>query len=185
MSGGLLLLLNKENLTIMKTELKQEITTTFGQLYQTLSLFTQSEINVIPFEGCWTPGQVIKHIIITMSGLQAICDNNTQKLSGNPDEKVSTLKGIFLDFSTKYNSPDYVYPETKEYDKMELISTLKKIEKEMLDIAENYDLTLTCMDFEVPGLGNLTIYELLTFCIVHTKRHIHQLKNIFESLAKS
>lgn len=163
----------------MKTELKQDIGTTFGQFSDTVSLFTQSEVNQIPFEGSWTAGQVARHIIKATSGLRQVCEANTQKLAANYDEKIPALQGIFLDFNTKYDSPDFIYPEDREYDKTELISSLQRIEKEMQHIAENYDLTLTCMDFEIPGIGNLTIYELLFFCNVHAKRHLNQLKNIY------
>ncbi|WP_428232170.1 DinB family protein [Flavobacterium sp.] len=166
----------------MKSELQQEIKTTFEQLYQTLSLFEQNQINVVPFESSWTAGQVTKHIIKATSGFYQICNGKTQKLNGVPDEKVAVLEGIFLDFTTKYNSPDFIYPENKEYEKKELLSRLHKIEKEILDIAVNYDLTQTCLDFEIPGIGNLTIYELVSFAILHTKRHIHQLQNIQQKI---
>jgi len=166
----------------MKDELKVEISSTFEQLYQTLSLFTQGEINAIPFEGSWTSGQVARHIIKATSGLKQVCDNNTQKLAVNPEEKVPALKQLFLDFSTKMNSPEFIYPEEKDYDKERLLSTIKKIEEELLYIANNYDLSLTCMEFEMPGFGNLTIYELVSFAVVHTKRHIYQLTNIYKAL---
>lgn len=166
----------------MKEEFKIEIKSTFEQLYQTLSLFTENEINAIPFEGSWTSGQVTQHIIKATSGLNQVCTVNTEKLEGASDEKIPALQKIFLDFSTKYNAPEFIYPEDIEYHKNELISNLKEIEKEIIEITENYDLTLTCMDFEIPGLGNLTIYELITFCIVHTKRHTHQLQNIYKAI---
>lgn len=168
----------------MKNELKQEITATFEQLYKTISLFNQDEINTIPFEGSWTAGQVTRHIIKATSGFHKVCDSNTKKLEEAADKKIPALKEIFLNFSTKYDSPDFIYPETKEYDKIDLLSTLQKIEIEMLDIAENYDLSLTCLDFEIPGMGNLTIQELLNFGIFHTQRHIHQLKNIHSAIKK-
>ncbi|MGO4771849.1 DinB family protein [Flavobacterium sp. W22_SRS_FK3] len=166
----------------MKAEVKQEIAKTFEQLYKTLSPFTQDEINTIPFEESWTAGQVTRHVIKATSGFHKVCDSNTKKLEEANDNKIPALKEIFLNFNTKYNSPDFIYPETKEFDKIELLLHLKNIEKEMLDIAENYDFTLTCMDFEIPGLGNLTIYELLNFGVFHTQRHIRQLKNIYRAL---
>jgi len=166
----------------MRNELKIEIINTFGQLYQTLSLFTESEINAIPFEGSWTSGQVARHIIKATSGLKQVCDSNTKKIAGNPQEKVPALNKIFLDFNTKMNSPEFIYPEAKDYNKELLLATIQQIENELLDIAENYDLTLTCMGFEMPGFGNLTIYELISFAVVHTKRHIYQLQNIYKAI---
>lgn len=164
----------------MKDGLKQEVENTFAALYQTLSLFEQSDINVIPFEGSWTAGQVTRHIIKATSGFHKICDGNTKKLDGAIDEKVPVLKEIFLNFNTKYNSPEFIYPEDREYEKKELLSTLQKIESEILDIVANYDVSLTCMDFEIPGIGNLTIYELINFALFHTKRHTHQLRVILD-----
>lgn len=166
----------------MREELKIEIKSTFEQLYQTLSLFTQAEINAIPFEGSWTSGQVVRHIIKSTSGLKEVCDTNTKKLTTNPEEKVPALKQIFLDFNTKMNSPEFIYPEEKDYDKERLLATIKKIEEELLYIADHYDLGLTCMEFEMPGFGHLTIYELVSFAVVHTKRHIYQLTNIYKAL---
>jgi hypothetical protein len=166
----------------MEEELKVEVTSTFRQLYQTLSLFTPSEINAIPFEGSWTSGQVVRHIIKSTSGLKEVCDRNTQKLVANPGEKVPELKKLFLDFSTKMDSPEFIYPEVKEYDKELLLSTIQRIEKELVYITENYDLGLTCMEFEIPGFGNLTIYEIVSFAVIHTKRHIYQLTNIYKAL---
>lgn len=100
----------------------------------------------------------------------------------NPEKKVPELKQIFLDFSTKMNSPEFIYPELKDYDKEQLLSTIQKIEQELIYISENYDLALTCMDFEMPGFGNLTIYELVSFAVIHTKRHIYQLTNIYKAI---
>ena len=164
----------------MKAALQQEITATFDELYKTISLFTEEEINKIPFEGSWTPGQVIRHIIKSISGLRQLSDGTTQKIRERGDENIPAIKSIFLDFTTKMKSPDYIYPEDQEYDKNELVSSLQKIEKEMLDISQTYDLTLSCVDAEFPSMGNLTIYEWIIFSLVHTQRHSHQLKNIYD-----
>ena len=166
----------------MKTEIKEEIIKAFEQLNETISLFTEEEINRIPFEGSWTAGQVIRHIIKATSGFPKVCDSNTKKLDHPADAKISLLKEIFLNLNKKYDSPDFIYPETKEYNKNDLLSTLQKIKDEMLSIAGNYDLTLTCMDFEIPGIGTLTIYELLSFGVFHTERHSYQLKNIYTAI---
>ncbi|WP_163399066.1 DinB family protein [Flavobacterium fluviatile] len=166
----------------MKAEIKEEITTTFEKLNETISLFTQEEINRIPFEGSWTPGQVIRHVIKSTSGFPEVCDSNTKKLDQPADAKIASLKEIFLNLDVKYDSPDFIYPETAAYNKADLLSKLETIRNEMLNIAENYDLTLTCMDFEIPGVGNLTIYELLNFAVFHTQRHTFQLKNISSAL---
>ncbi len=37
----------------------------------------------------------------------------------------------------------------------------------------------TCTGMELPVMGYLTRIEVTTFIIVHTKRHVHQLGNIY------
>lgn len=80
----------------MKTELKEEITTTFEQLDKTISLFTQEEINRIAFEGSWTAGQVTRHIIKATSGFPEVCDSNTKKLDPQLMQRLLHSKKFFL-----------------------------------------------------------------------------------------
>jgi hypothetical protein len=72
----------------------------------------------------------------------------------------------------------------RDYDKDEMIRGLKKIKADIASAIGNSDLTKTCMAFAFPVLGNLTRYEAANFVIIHTTRHIHQLKNICKELNK-
>ena len=82
------------------------------------------------------------------------------------------------------DAPIFLQPEKKEYDKKVLIEKLHKIEFDLLDSAEKYDLTLTCLDFQVPGFDKFTIYEWINFVLIHTKRHTNQLNKISKSIKK-
>jgi hypothetical protein len=44
--------------------------------------------------------------------------------------------------------------------------------------AKTQDLHATCLDFEMPTVGTLTRIEWLSFAVVHTQRHIWQLKKM-------
>ncbi len=37
---------------------------------------------------------------------------------------------------------------------------------------------MICLDNELPTFGTLTIYEWISFALVHTQRHTQQLKKI-------
>lgn len=169
----------------MKTELKKNIATNFEQLNTVLSSFSESEINVSPFEGSWTAGQVAQHIIMSMSGFPKLCNGNTEKTTREPDVKVKNIKAVFLDFTVKMESPEFINPLNKEYNKNSLLLSLQKIEKELLNISETCDLTLTCLDFELPSFGKFTIYEWINFGLIHSQRHLQQLNAIFEKVTKS
>lgn len=168
----------------MKSAIQNTILETYTKLSDTLSDFSKEEINIIPFEGSWTAGQTVQHIILACSGLPMLFAGKKEKSTREPDENAKKLDGIFLDFNTKYESPENIKPAEIDYDKDELLSSVKKIQNDLFEAAETYDLTLICMDAKVPGFENFTFYEWLHFAIVHTQRHTHQLESIYKKLKK-
>jgi hypothetical protein len=168
----------------MKTRLQKKITDTFEQLYKILSSFSDKELNTVPYEGSWTAGQVIQHLILASSGYPEMCSGPTEKTTRKPDEKVKDIEALFLNFAIKMQSPEFIKPLDKKYDKNSLTLSLQKIEKELLHVSETYDLTLTCLDSEIPSFGKFTIYEWINFSLIHIQRHIKQLNIIFENVTK-
>ncbi|MBL0738481.1 DinB family protein [Flavobacterium sp. GN10] len=168
----------------MKSAIQNTILETYSKLYDLVFSFSKEEINIVPFEGSWTAGQTTQHIILACSGLTMLFAGKTEKTTREPDENVKGLDAIFLDFTTKYQSPENIKPPAIEYEKGTLLASVKKIQNDLFEAAETYDLTLTCMDAKVPGFDYFTIYEWLHFAIVHTQRHTYQLKSIYEHIKK-
>lgn len=83
------------------------------------------------------------------------------------------------------DSPDFLKPKIIDYNKNSLSLSLLKIESDLLDSADKYDLTLKCLDFELPDSGKFTIYEWISFALIHTQRHIHQLNTILSHLKET
>lgn len=168
----------------MKSAIQNTILETYTKLQDLVSSFSKEEINIVPFEESWTAGQTTQHIILACSGLTMLFAGKTEKTTREPDENVKALDAIFLDFSTKYQSPENIKPPDIEYEKGTLLASIKKIQNDLFEAAETYDLTLTCLDAKIPGFEHFTIYEWLHFAIVHTKRHTHQLQSIYEYIKK-
>ena len=147
----------------MKTELQADIIGTFKNLNEILSQFSEIEFNTIPAQGGWTAGQTVKHIILACSGFPKLFKGRTEKTTRKPDKNIKELESIFLDFNTKMDSPEFLKPEIKDYNK-------------------NYDVTLTCLDFELPGFEKFTILEWINFALIHTQRHTKQLNDIFRNI---
>lgn len=167
----------------MSIALSTTIKDTMEELSRVFSSFTQQQIDVIPFEGSWTAGQVAEHIIKSIGNMTEFFNSNTAPTNDRPfDAHVATLQNIFLDFNTKMKSPEFILPEATEHDKTEILESFSNLKTEMTTAAETLDLTLTCKNFEMPGIGFLTRFEWLNFFVVHTQRHTHQLKKIYESL---
>lgn len=79
-------------------------------------------------------------------------------------------------------SPDFIIPSDEPKDKALLTSELKYIFDGIATAAKTKDLYAISTGFEMPVLGSLTRTEFIHFTIFHTKRHIHQLKNIRQHL---
>lgn len=160
----------------MKEQLLNELKNTEEQLLKTLSSFNQDEFNVVPFEGSWTAGQVIQHIILSASATKVL-RGPVKNSNREADEHVAKLQSIFLDFSTKMDSPDFILPENKHYELNELRNSFKNIAAELRDIIQTTDLSKICLGAP-PVLGELTRLELIRFIHFHTQRHTRQLQNI-------
>jgi len=165
-----------------KKELLSSLDETSEELLQTLSLFSETELNMVPFEGSWTAGQVGEHLLKSNPGIAKIISGNIQLTERPADEKVEFLKSIFLDFTKKAISAKSIWPSDLPKEKHKLISDLNETMDDIKLKAESMDLSLTCTDFPFPTLGEFTRWEWITFIIYHTKKHVFQIKNIYKKI---
>lgn len=164
----------------MKADITHEIDTVISDLTKAIYSFNANEFNTIPFQGSWTPAQVTEHLTLGVD--PAILYGNVKQVSRDPGEKIESVKAVFLDFSIRMQSPDFVLPSNNPHTREEMAAKLTQIWERMKEATHELDLTLTCTDFEIPGFGEFTRLEWIWFYIFHTKRHIHQLHKIARRL---
>jgi uncharacterized damage-inducible protein DinB len=164
----------------------QEILNDFNQsaddLLQTLSRFSNDEFNRVPFEGSWTAGQVAEHVLKSASGVPHVLGGSVKETEREADALIPTLTSIFLDFSTKLQSPDFIIPSDGPHDKDEMIAAMTQTMEKIKSTASTTDLNKTCTSFPFPQMGEMTGLEWLFFSSSHSKRHTNQLKNIYRKL---
>lgn len=158
-----------------------EIKETCSALLRILDAFSEKEFNTVPPCGGWTAGQVAEHLLLS-AGVVEVISGRTVAATRPPDEKVAGIGAIFLDFTTKLSSPDFIIPAEGPYDKAEMKNRLKIVWTKLAEAARLLDLTAVCLDFEFPGSGTLTRLEWISFYIFHTQRHIAQLQRIHDAL---
>lgn len=166
----------------MKEQLISELEETTKDLLTTLSSFTQEEINKIPFEGSWTAGQVAEHLHKSESNIPRVLQGNSKESERDPLEKAGIIRTVFLDYSTKLKSPEFILPGNQPKNKEELIKGFENTRKELRNLIQTKDLDRTFIDFSFPQLGQLTGWELICFAVCHSMRHIRQMKIIAEKL---
>jgi hypothetical protein len=148
-----------------------------------VSSLRAEEINTVPFAGSWTAGQVGEHILLSAAGVLETINGPVEPTERDPAEKAGLIKQMFLDFTSKMKSPDFVLPSDAPKNKETLLQSLEKTMSGIQTVAEREDLSATCMCFEFPGFGMLTRLEWITFALAHTQRHVHQLNVIAEKLS--
>ncbi|SEW42984.1 DinB superfamily protein [Chitinophaga sp. YR573] len=159
-----------------------ELHNTAAALIKILSSFNEEEMNMVPFEGSWTAGQVGEHIYKSVSGVSQVLQGAVAPTERNPGEKIKSIEDLFLNFNEKFKSPEFIIPSDHPHDKKLLLKCLTLTLDEVGENLKKQDQSVTCLEFAMPGFGELTRMEWNHFIIVHTQRHIHQLKNIAEKV---
>ncbi|HVU55323.1 MAG TPA: DinB family protein [Puia sp.] len=162
----------------MEKELVNEIENTAGELLKVIAGFGQDVFNTVPFKDSWTPGQVVEHVSLSASGILKTVEGNTGPTERDPGQMVAPLRDAFLNFSVKMQSPDFIIPSDEPKDKASMMQSLKDTFAGLARVARTQDLLVTCLDFDMPMVGPMTRLEWISFAVVHTQRHIWQLKKI-------
>jgi hypothetical protein len=161
--------------SIVATELEESA----QQFIEIFTRLPEEKINVIPFPGSWTAGQLGKHMV---KATAAIPDGKTTAPERAPDQQIGLIKSVFLNFEMQYRSPDFIIPGKGPFDKQQLLIELNRNKENNINAAITKDLAELCLDFELPHFGYLTRYEWLKLITYHTQRHSRQLKKIIEML---
>jgi hypothetical protein len=168
--------------TIMDTLILKETAITSRILQVVVASFREEQINTIPFAGSWTAGQVGEHLLISATGVLETINGPVEPTERDPSENAGPIKKMFLDFTSKMSSPDFVLPSDAPKNKETLLQSLETTMNGIHAVAEKEDLSATCVRFEFPGFGRLTRLEWITFLLAHIQRHVHQLNIIAERL---
>ncbi|HEY6503541.1 MAG TPA: DinB family protein [Chitinophagaceae bacterium] len=162
-----------------KQDLPELLEETASRLLQVLDSFSRLDINMIPFENSWTAAQVADHLTRSnMSITKALLIRGTT-INRDPGEKIQELKNVFLNFETRFKSPEFILPTQDIYEKETVIGLLKRSIEKMEEASTGSDLSEM---INHPAFGDITKFEILHFVLYHTQRHIHQLENIFEAV---
>lgn len=155
-----------------------ELNETTKDLFATFSLFNQEEFNTIPFEGSWTAGQVAEHLYKSESSIVRALKGASADTERDAYQHTGIIRKIFLDYTTKLQSPEFILPSNELKNREEYLEYFKETRKQLETLINTCDLDKTFTDFTFPQLGHLTGWECICFVTCHSKRHIRQMKNI-------
>lgn len=162
-----------------RKELYAEIEDAYSDFEHTLALFSDQQLNTVPFEGSWTGGQVVDHIIKATADIP---DGHTKQVDRAYNGLIGPELEVFSDDTIRMKSPDFMVPEGGPFTVSRLLDDLRRIKTRHLESVGRQDLHALCLDFELPHTGFLTRYEWLKFFACHVQRHLRQLKRMQEKV---
>jgi DinB superfamily len=162
-----------------RQELQVSLDKTATGMLQVLDKFNPRSINSIPFEGSWTAAQVADHITKSNTSIAKALNLSGTMINRDPAVRIKELKDVFLNFETKFKSPDFILPGHEEYEKGTVIVHLKQSTENIREVSSRVDLSEM---INHPAFGDITKFEILHFVMYHTQRHTHQLENIYRHL---
>ena len=146
-----------------------------SELLDLLSSKTEVALNTVPFKNSWTAAQVADHITKSTSSIAKAMNMESAPTGRDPGERIQELKKMFLDFTVKFKSPEFILPSQDVYEKEPLIGKLNSSFSQLKERANSVNLSGMITH---PAFGDITKLELLYFVLYHTRRHLRQVKNI-------
>ena len=168
--------------TLNTKQLFTSLGETWVELVNMISSTNESRINAVPFEGSWTATQLATHVIKSNKAITQGLHMEGKPAERNPEAGVPHLKKMFLNFETKFQSPEFIVPENIHFERERIITALQKSIEQLKKTRNNVELTEM---INLPIFGEVTKLELLYFVLYHTQRHNHQLRKILKLLKNS
>lgn len=165
--------------TTHKEELLILLEKSFRNFFLLINEFDNEKLNTIPFKGSWTAAQVSEHVTKSNRSIAKALLLKGAIINRNPFGRVQELKNVFLDFSTKLQSPDFILPGEGQYEQKAMTD---KLLESMRKIKEAANQTELLEMINHPAFGDITKFEILHFVLYHTQRHTHQLKKILAAI---
>lgn len=154
----------------------------FEELIHLIGSFTDDNFNTRPSTGGWSAGQVAQHIRLSAGSIVPLLNGGVVETDRDPEEKIDAIRDLFMDFDSRFESPEFIVPADRPYGRNEFLPYFRHLLKEIEQAVAQLDMSCTCTDFELPGFGRLTRVEWIAFVLYHTQRHIHQMRKLSQKI---
>jgi len=161
------------------TALLEKIRDTVTEMTTIMQSLSTEQINKIPYPGSWTAAQLCRHVYKSAKGVSGVMMKPSKQTERVADARAEELQKVFLNFDTKFQSPESIVPEEGPYEKEESTSKLKNVFEQLIETSSRANESEM-----IEGLpfGDATKLEVIHFILYHTQRHLHQLKGIERAL---
>ena len=137
------------------------ISNTLNELNNLIVPMQDQQINAVPFEGSWTAAQIVTHVTKSVKAMTQAMEMPGKPAARDITARVQELKDMFLNFSVKYVSPEFIVPADKQYTKPAVVAGLESGGQQLLKNAATAD---TGEMISLPLFGEITKNGIAAFC---------------------
>ena len=159
-------------------QIQADIEASTSLLQAALAGCSNEDFNMRLNDDQWTAAEIIEHLLLVETSVNKQFGGPSGVTQREVDKKVEIVKNLFEDDRRQYDSPAVFIPSKGEKNKMEMLEKLLEERRQLALLASRFDLTETLLAFKHPYLGAFTRYEWIYFVILHSNRHLLQLKKI-------
>lgn len=163
--------------------LKEQLLENTDALITAIEQIPLQQFNTKPNEESWSAAEVLEHLYRSEFGLPRLFVGETKALNGRaPDANLETMRQRFLNLDDKMKASGVILPTEGDKPREELVDKFRQNRKKIAQLISELPPEELCLKFEHPILGHLTRMEWVHFTIIHTQRHMHQIKRIQSQL---
>src|ERR1700719_3881614 len=111
--------------TIEKKGLLASTDRAISGMLDLMLLLNNDEVNTVPYKDSWTAAMLFRHVSKSLNAMSGALRTDSKPAERDPGEKIPELKKVFLDFSAKLKSHDFIIPENGPYEKQSIYEELK------------------------------------------------------------
>ena len=164
----------------------RDLSASTTQFLAALADFPDALFNMHPTNGGWAASGVAEHILILEGLINKVIEGPVEMPEGRkPDEKIALIKEAFQNEKTKLSAPSIIAPKRENWNKEEVINSIRETRKNMTSSIAFNDLAPVCLAHIHHVFGSLSRLEWVYFCIYHAERHQSQLQRILTDLQKA
>src|SRR4051812_43572585 len=146
--------------TLPAKELLASIDGAASAFIQLIASLTKEQINTVPFKDSWTAGQLTEHVVKSNTGIAKALNIEGSFAERDPGEREQELKEMFLDFTIKFQSPEFILPTKNSYSREAVIADMKRSVERLKEESKKTNLSEA---INHPAFGEITKLELLHF----------------------
>ncbi|MBZ4222974.1 DinB family protein [Bacillus wiedmannii] len=163
----------------MNTFVKDKFYETRNQLFEEITLLSDTQFNRKPDKDKWSIAQVCHHLVLLDERVITVISSGLKKMDSFQNEH-KEIHTIVLDRSIKFIAPEMIEPSIEPFEVLQMVDLLNDSRKALMRFLSTIEdeSKLAKKSVMHPALGELLLDQWIELIYLHEQRHIEQIKEV-------